>query len=139
MGGTVSVGCKLPAGLILQVFEMREGSELVMGGGVRSVKVAQRLEKAVRLNGSATVFGTAPEHQIVGGYGITDGVDAEFFDLWQKQNADSEIVQKRLVFACSKNDAVMSEARAGRDVKSGLEPIDPNNLPKGIAKFDAKN
>ena len=138
MGGTVSVGCKLPAGLVLQVFEVRDGTELVMGGGVRTIKVHHRLDKKVHLNGSATVFGVTSEHQIVGGYGITEGVDSDFFELWQRQNADSDIVQRRLVFACPKNDAVMTEARATKDTRTGLEPIDQNNLPKGIAKFDPK-
>lgn len=38
---SVTVGCKLPHGLTMRVFDMVETQEPVMGGGFRAVKVAQ--------------------------------------------------------------------------------------------------
>ena len=63
---TVTVGCKMPGGLVLRLFQMNTEHEQVMGGGSREVKVARMKDKAVRINGCAvpagTVTGSAPWH-----------------------------------------------------------------------------
>lgn len=136
MTNTVTVACKLPSGIILRVFQMVEHSEPVMGGGSKKVKVAHQMGKSVRIRGFAVPFGATPAVPIVGGYGLTPNVDAEFFDLWLKQNADSEIVQNNLIFAHEKQADAAAQAAEQAEIRSGLEPIDPKRLPKGIEPAD---
>ena len=56
-------------------------------------------------------------------------MDADIFATWQEQNADSDVVRKKLVFAHAKPDSTEAEARTMRSVKTGLEGLDRGNLP----------
>jgi hypothetical protein len=134
MPGTVSVGCKLPAGMILQTFKMEDRSEPVMGGGVRTVKMATISDKRVRLNGWSRFVGQDVSFPIVSGAGITHGVDADFFAEWLKQNADSDVVKNGFVFAQDKPGETKAQARDHVSLQTGLERIDPENLPGEFKK-----
>lgn len=129
MPGVVSVGCKLPGGLQIQLFNMEKRTELVMGGGVREVDIATPASARVKLNGFARYLGADSEHAIISGTGITHGVDADFFAEWLKRNKDMDVVKKGLVFAQAKAGEVEAQARDHKSLKSGLEAIDPGNLP----------
>lgn len=120
--GTVTVACKLPHGLILQMHEMVEGSEPVMGGGTRSFKIARRVGEPVRVRGNAVPVGKAPLHAIESGFALTPNVDAAFFSAWLKQNADHDAVKNRLIYAVGSKD--VGKPRELRELKSGLEPLD---------------
>jgi hypothetical protein len=98
-------------------------------------------DRRVKLNGFARWKGRDMAHEIRMGAGLTHGVDADFFAEWMRQNADSEVVKKGLVFAQAKPNEMEAQLRDHRTLKSGMEPIDPENLPsefKGkIAKAEA--
>ena len=128
MAGTVTVACKLPNGLQLQLQQMREFNEAVMGGGVRTVQRAERVGAVVTIRGFARRFGEegAP---MQGGYALTPGVDAEFFATWMKQNAEHPAVEAGLIFASEKTGDVDRFTRENAKLLSGLEPTDPKNLP----------
>ena len=79
MAETVTVGCKLPNGLILEQ------------GGYK-----------VELNGSNSSL-------VVGGYGLTGNVDKEAFEAWLAVHADQPYVRKELVFAQAKANENASE------------------------------
>jgi hypothetical protein len=134
MAGTVTVGCKLPHGLELRVFEMEERDEAVIGGGTRVVKVARSAGTSVQINGNAVPHGQAPRHQIVGGFAITSGVDADFWAKWLEQNKDSAIVKSGLIFAAAKAEDIKTEGCNRAKIKSGLEPLAQSGdarAPKG--------
>lgn len=97
-GATVSVGCKLPGGLLL---EKPNGDK-------------------VRLRGSNT-------SNVIGGYGITEGIDEAWFTAWLKDNARFEPVSAGLIFAQSTTARAQDQARDLAGVKSGFEPVDPDN------------
>lgn len=99
---TVTIGCKLPNGLVLEV------------GG-----------KSVQINGANST-------QLVGGHGITYGVDAEFWQAWLKQNADRAVVKNGFIFAHEKSVNAKAEAKEKTDTKTGQEPIDPNAKNHGV-------
>lgn len=134
MPGTVTVACKLPNGLHLRLFNMETYNEPVMGGGTREAKRAVQNGGRVTLNGFSHRFDKAPEWGIVGGYGITHGVDADFFKEWVAQNADSNLVKNKIVFAHGQEASIKSMAVEHKAVKSGMERLDPDNLPTGILK-----
>lgn len=130
-GKKVAVGCKLPHGLQLRIFTMVEASEAILGGGSKTVKVAQQMGDIVRLKGPLVPPGKFPLFPIVHGAAITHNVDAEFFALWLEQNSGSDVVKNGLVFAHEGSDYVEGEAAEKEKVRTGLEPLDPANLPKG--------
>ena len=130
MPGTVDVCCKLPNGLHLQVFRMEDSQELLQGGGTRVVK------RAVA-DGRVTIRGIGrrqDDPRIIGGYAVTRGIDADFWARWLEQNATSEVVKNRLVFASEKPAILEGQAREQAALRSGLEPLDPNKAPAEFAR-----
>lgn len=99
---TVSVGCKLPNGIICQI-RSKDGQVVI---------------QAHTLKG-------ANDARIVGGYGITDDVPADFMTEWLRLNAKHPAVVNGSIFthADSKSAEVMAKDR--REAKTGLEGIDP--------------
>lgn len=100
---TVTIGCKLPNGLLLEVGN-----------------------KSVAINGSNN-------SQVVGGHGITYDVDSDLWAAWLKQNADRDIVKNGFVFAHDKAANVKAEAKEKADSKTGQEPIDPDAKGNGVS------
>lgn len=100
---TVTVGCKLPSGLHLD-----------LPGKTR-----------VTLNGSNA-------SNVIGGHGITENVDADFFAAWLKAYADHPAVKSGLIFAHEKAASTAAEARDKTKNTSGFEGIDPAKPGPGI-------
>lgn len=140
-GETVTIGCRMPNGLLLRLHEFIEYDEPLYGGGYRRSKIARPVGEAIKLNGcainvAAVAAGEMPEFPIIGGFGLTSGVPKEFWDAWHEQNKTTELVRNGIVFV-AKNEAAgtaMARERAGQ-VRSGLEPINPQKLP---AEFQPK-
>lgn len=129
MPGVVTVGCKLPAGMHLTLWKMEKGSEAVMGGGVREIERAVPAGR-ITIRGSARkVNEMASLSEIAFGYGITPNVDADSWNEWVKHNKSGDAFTKGFVFAHAKQADVVAQARDGEKLRSGLEPIDPTNLP----------
>jgi hypothetical protein len=127
MAETLTVACKMPQGIIARVFEMVDFDEPVMGGGVRTVQRARQLGDPVTIKGFAVPQGH--ENNAPGGYALTYGVDAEFFNKWLEQNAETAMIKKGLIFAMSRTDSATSKAKEQAKLKSGLDRLDPENLP----------
>jgi hypothetical protein len=128
-GNTVTVGCKLPNGIIMQLSKMEPTREPT-AMGFRDIEIGRKVGKAVKIRGFATPFGMMPRSPIIGGYALTPGVDRDLFDEWMKQNADSELVKNELIFAHRQRSDVEVQARDNAKEKSGLEPMDPNAPPR---------
>jgi len=131
---TVTVACKIPAGLILRIFEFEEQAEPMFGGGTRAVRLSREVANAprVKLNGPAHRQDRAPVQSISGGYGLTFGVPKDFWDRWLEQNQTAEFVKNGLVFAHTKSSMAEDEAKEKAKLKTGFERIDPSKPPRGI-------
>lgn len=134
---TVSVACKFPVGLRLRVWEYAEQHVDVMGGGQRTIQVPRPHSKfpdEVIVKGPAVPFGQFPTVPIVGGYAITHGINAEFFELWLFQHKDTDLVKNRIVFSSDKlaaaTDHVVKEAIELASIRTGLEKLDPEMVHK---------
>lgn len=103
---TVTVGCKLPNGLILE-----------MNG------------QTVEINGSTS-------SRVIGGHGITYDVDAEFFDAWMEAHADRAMVRNGFIFAHDKAADTKAEAAEKENNATGLEAVDPDAPNAGVTKAD---
>lgn len=135
-GAKVRVYCKLPGGVRMRLFKMVERSEPVLGGGYRDFKVAEPLDMEVVAYGGATRVGERASHVIIGGYGVTPGVDKEFWDAWLEANKNTPMVKNGLIFAAERPELGDGEARDRETIRSGLEPMDPGS--RGDFSDDAR-
>lgn len=103
---TVTVGCKLPNGLILE------------------------------LNGQTVEINGSTSSRVIGGHGITYDVDAEFFDAWMEAHADHAMVRNGFIFAHDKAADTKAEAAEKEDNATGLEAVDPDAPNGGVTKAD---
>lgn len=125
---TVTVGCKIPNGLILRLFRPAEVLEQGREGFVK-VKISEPTGEQIVLNGSR--FPGKPDEDerpyiIMHGVAFTPDVPKEFWERWKEQNKDTDMVKRGLIFARGHDSDLRSQAAEMREVKSGLEPIDPD-------------
>lgn len=107
MAEQVTVGCKLPNGLVLDV-----DSQQVSIAGFRSADV-----------------------RIIGGYGLSL-VDKTLWDAWLAVHKDQSYVKNGVIFAQENGNSARSRANEQEQVKSGLEPLPQKNPAPGIERDD---
>jgi hypothetical protein len=130
-GNTVTVACKLPNGLKLQICQKKTEKEQTPNG-VRDIEVWRPTGEEIEVKGPRVAFGALPSYPIIGGYALTQNVDKRFWEKWLEQNADSDLIKNHLLHAYPTPQAAQSFAKEHEEVRSGFEPIDPDNLPRGL-------
>jgi len=133
-GDTVSIGLKLPNGIELRTFRNIEMDENVPGG-TRKVKVNVPMEETFTAYGYAHPQNAAPHCLILDGYAITPGCPKAFWEVWLSQNKNSAMVKNGVIFAQNNEASVRDRAKDGKDIKSGMERVDPAKHP-GRVKMD---
>lgn len=143
---TVTVACCIPNGLILRVYDAEEAYEPMYGGGQKRVDKYVPREQTYTLRGSALdpadlKAGKLPEYPPIGGFALTTGIPADFWELWKKQHHDFPALKNGLVFASRDQHRAGDEARERQGTESGFEGIDPDNPAKktgvrGITKAE---
>ncbi|EME2032429.1 hypothetical protein VWS47_004274 [Cronobacter sakazakii] len=108
MAETIVVGCKLPNGLVVE----QEGYTVTLNG--------------------------ANSSNVVGDYGLTEGVDKDAFEKWLEVHKNQPYVKNELVFAQAKANSAQSKATENASVKSGLEGLPQDKPAPGIEKADGK-
>jgi hypothetical protein len=139
-GATVTVASKMQTDFILQLHYIREETEPVLGGGVRVFKIARpRTDiKPILISGLSYAQNKGPHQRIEIGYAMTPGVPKDFWDEWLEQNKNADYVVNGMIFAHSETASLMSEAKEKESLKSGIERLNPQDLPKGIQPSDRK-
>lgn len=120
----VTVACKLPHGLVIRDFSEHVAHENVLGGGQRKVKVFRATGRPIRLKGPVVPDEFVRLVEVVGGYAITEGVDAEIYGRWQRANAESLFIVNELVYGHEDGAHLRAWAREHASVKSGMEALD---------------
>lgn len=100
----LSVGCKIPMGLHL---------DLKNKDGTTSARYT--------LKGSNDM-------RIVGGYGITENIPADFMTEWLRRNPRHPAVVNKLIFTHAETASAEAIAKEHKGQRSGLEPLDPVSL-----------
>lgn len=92
---TVTVGCKLANGIILE------------------------------LNGKKVHIKGANASSVIGGHGITENVDKDFMDAWlaKPEHKELSFVKNGFLFVHAKADSVAAEAKEKAAEKTGQEPL----------------
>jgi hypothetical protein len=110
---TVFVGCKLPHGIELRLYNVTK-------------------DQPSQPVGDPVVLAGSNADNAVAGYGITENVDAAFFAAWMDQNQQFPAVRAGLIFAetdaAKTRDAAIERAR----VESGFEGLNPEQPPGGV-------
>lgn len=125
---TVTVGCKLPHGLICELFEARTIKEVTMGGS-REVEQYFPTGQRFALNGPGHAQNEGPRCLVRNGFAITRGIPKDFWDKWMAANKTLPAVINGLIIAQANPQAVADAAKDRRAQKTGQERADPNNLP----------
>jgi hypothetical protein len=135
---TVTVACKIPQGMSLQLHEPREITEVTMGGS-RTVKQFFPIGEAFKINGSAHAQNEGPRCRTVGGFALTEGVPAELWGKWMEQTGKFHpaVIAKHL-FAFPDMGRAVDAAKEARKVKTGLERLNPHDLPVLNKNFPIK-
>jgi hypothetical protein len=107
-------------------------------GMVTTETMAQEVGPRFTVRGPALAFGQLPNIPIVGGYAITIGVPRDLARTWFEQNEDADCVKNNLIFCEDNLERATSRAKELAKVRSGLEPLDPNNLPPEFTKGKQK-
>ena len=129
MAGTVVVACKITNGLILRLFEMADTPE-VHPNGFRTIQKARQKGDPVKIAGYAHDIMHVPKAPISGGYALTTGVDADFWEEWLDQNRDADYVRNGLIFAHEKSADVRAQAKEYRARPDNQGPIVPDSDPR---------
>jgi hypothetical protein len=133
MPGQVTVGCRIPNGIILRAFKMEPRTELLQGGAIRETSVAVPVGQAVTIAGPGRID-RVQRGPVAAGYALTYNVDADVWEAWLAANKNTALVQNKLIIAHSKQVEVSAEARDNEGRISGLEPIDPQGDRRSPAK-----
>lgn len=129
-GAKVTIYCKLPNGLRLRNFRMIEQSEPVLGGGFRDFRIAEPVGPEVLALGNRVRIDHPTPHRIIADFGVTEGVDKDFWDAWLEANKDQPYCKNGLIFAAEKRDYGEDEAHDRRDTRSGLEAMAKDGDPR---------
>jgi len=118
MAETVSIGCKLPAGHIIELGQVIEPN----GAGDRRDLAMNILDNgtSLRLNGSN-------HPNAVGGYGITAGIDKDLAEKWFEDNKNFPPVRNGFIIMNPDGRSLRAEAKERADEKTGLEPLNPED------------
>jgi len=109
---TVTVGCKFPNGLMLEL-------------GKPGVSEGPHAYRRVFLKGA----NTALIQNVAGGYGLTE-VDADFWEAWKKKFQHLSAIRDGHVFAQADVASAQAMAIEHEKERTGMEPLDPNALPR---------
>lgn len=136
---TVSIGLKLSFPFVMNVadghWEDRQGPQGTVKVFVRSRTVTHTVRgigSQRRLESNYNLIGETDK--VIGGFGITHGIPADFAERWFKENAESDMVKNGLIFMHSRASFVAAQAKERRELVSGTEAIDPSKVYEGGIK-----
>lgn len=133
----MTVGCKLPHGIILQLNRMEKHYEPVLGGGSRETERAIPHGARYFVRGTAHPQNEAPKALIYEGFALTSGIPAEVWTEWCKQHSDADVLDRDrpLLRAFARQGDTEAWARESRDARTGQERLNPDALPNTGSMF----
>ncbi len=111
----LSVGCKLPNGMHLDINTAGEVLQRVTLKGINSLTEGAIIRPATR-----------------SGFAITENVPKEFFEEWMRTHSNHPAVKNNLIFAHTQVASVQDMGKELQEVQHGFEPIDPSKPAKSI-------
>lgn len=131
MADTVTVLCRLPHGVVLSITpdgDVERRAKLSAAGTPDRSPVVS--VKSVTVNGANKAPNYHPKDNVLLGRVGRTVVDKAFWEAWRAQNANSDLVKNNCVFAEMTEARADAKARELEGVKTGFEPIDPEELKR---------
>lgn len=128
-GRTVTVVCKMPRGLYIQLHEKVSQDQKVVGGGIEKRLVSMAIGEQIRLKPSVLAFGLIPNYTIVNGFSFTE-VDANFWNAWYEQNSKFGMLESGLLCAFDNEADAKAYCKEYGSLKHGLEPLSQADDPR---------
>lgn len=130
---TVTVACKIPSGLALQL--QKPEDRIVAGrNGDEKVRFNIKGGKVWLVRGPAYPVmppkGYPKPPLLAGGFALTPGIPAEFWEEWLEQNKQADYVLSGMIFAYPTVEDAQARAEEEEKSLSGLEPISTDINPK---------
>lgn len=129
---TVTVACKVPTGLVLQLQTATDRIETGRNG-LETMHYNVFGGRRYFVHGpaypSTKPTGYPAPPMIEGGYALTRGIPADFWEQWAEQNkmapyfVPPDGAEHGMIFAYATTDEVASAAREQEKLLSGLEPL----------------
>jgi hypothetical protein len=120
---TLTIGCKLPSGLKLEIGKPHDpGYKSAELNGANQGKYTGRAD-------SGRIFVPTTEH----GYGLTQ-IDSELWGEWKKRhkvNAEKWL-RDGVLFVVEDKASAQAAAADGAEVVTGFEQLNPDKLPQGL-------
>ena len=116
---TISVGCKLPHGMHLDIRKDGQPIHRFTLKGINSLTAGAIMRVAVRE-----------------GFAINENVPKEFFEEWMRLNKNHPAVKNNLIFAHTQTVSVRDMGEELKEELHGFEPIDPT---KNVAGIETRN
>jgi len=138
--GMVTVACKIPMGLKLQL-QHKQPIKIPSGRGGEYIVDEQYVfggKEYYVFGPSMPAMGGVPSgyllpQKLEGGFALTPNIPAAFWEQWLEQNRLADFVTSKMIFAYDDSSAV-DAAQEHAELKSGLEPISPEVDAKGRLK-----
>jgi hypothetical protein len=136
---TVTVACKFPGGMRLQLSRPEQRFEPIMGGGTREYTVYIPTGRPWFVSGPAYPVGVVPKGfpkapEVEGGMALTHGIPADFWEQWIEQHKRAEYVVSGIIFALPNAEDAAIKAREHEKELCGLEPLSLDEDEKGKLK-----
>ena len=132
----VTIGCKHPMGVILELDEELspdavEAMNTVQNGPIGKRKYFPSGKKYV-LNGANADHPKSPQKGRTSvGWGLTE-IPTDFWEAWLAQHSKFALVANGTIFAVTSTRDAQDEADKRQSVVSGLEPMNPRKPAPGI-------
>lgn len=118
---TVTIGCRLASGLIL------ESGYTIANGAVARLRTYTRVMLAGANQSTLQLAAQNPGQTLVSGKhmraGITENVDEAFFDKWVEDHRESHIVKNGLIFKMKNRREAEARGKDEEQKKTGFEPL----------------
>lgn len=128
----VTVACKHPSGIVMQLQRPQQITEQTMAGS-REVTQYFREGQAYIVKGPAYPVmppdGHPEKPRIVGGYALTPNIPADFWEEWAKQNRAAPYLMNEMIHAAD-DDSIVAWCRERAGLRSGLEGLDVKSKTK---------
>lgn len=138
----VTVACKIPMGVVLQLCRKVPYVEHTQAGTVVERERWDRFGAKVKVNGTSYPVippkGYKERVAQTSGFALTRGVDAEMWDEWLKQHAEDAMVVNNLIYAFPDEESVVDFGRDFAGIKSDLGPLDMDTLDKDGRVLDPR-
>jgi hypothetical protein len=138
---TVTVGCKLPNGLILESGYTVDNGNVVRTPEYKRLKLnganQSRFTIVQSLDGKSVRELANPKAPLHLEPGITENVDEAFFDKWVEDHKHSNIVRNKLVWKAKNKSEAKARAIGETQKDIGFEARDQTKLGGKLKAFNA--